>query len=181
MATVQGIPIQASEIPDRDLRVALTAWFTQRGDSADPPIIDQLDPFIVPALAPSAIFYDVAEDDSLTLRIAGDNVRALLGYNPAGKPVEEVVGEGAYGRYIAAQLQDCARRGLPIFAHHDYVSSDRERARKSMRIALPYRDGDRVCKLLCFQKFSDYIEYLRIAVPGEDAWSDVKLAFVDGV
>lgn len=157
------------------------AWFQQRGDSDLPPTVDQLDPFVVPALASSAILYDVSQDLSLTMKIAGDEVRTLLGYNPAGETIEEIVGTGPYGRFIISQLQGCAEKGLPLFAHHDYVSEQRERSRQSVRVALPYRDGGRVCKLLCFQKFSDYIEYHRISVPGDDAWSAAKLAFVDRV
>ncbi|MDW3208113.1 MAG: hypothetical protein R8L07_21470 [Alphaproteobacteria bacterium] len=169
--------ISASDVADDELRCRLALWHAQRIDGMGVPLTREIDPFAVPALAGSVILYDVDPKFGLKFRLVGEDVKARIDRNPKGLPPEAVVGDDAYGQLIVAQLRHCLEAGLPLYSHHDFRAPGDEMVRPAIRIAMPYGNGRRVTRLLCYQKFSGKLAFPK--TPDDPDWRIVKIALVD--
>lgn len=158
MAHVITERFHLSDISDPRFRSLIEVWYRQRSGDLLIPHWRDIDPFAVPSLAGAVILFDVADDLDLAYRIVGEDVAAALGGNPKGKHPFDIVGDGAYGRFIVSQLHDCVLDRLPVFSQHDFRFENDNLARQATRIALPYGETDRVSRLLCYQIFSREIE-----------------------
>jgi hypothetical protein len=146
--------------PD-SFREILHAWCDQRDGAAYPPA-GKIDPFLLPALVPNLILYEVT-DSAITFRVVGEKVVTTTGGNLKGRTLVEAFGDTPYVHMVEGQLRECAASGVPLYSRHDFqlrddTYKDAFHSRKAWRIALPYGEGGRVTRLLCYQLFSKEIE-----------------------
>ncbi|MEO3428378.1 PAS domain-containing protein [Pelagibius sp. CAU 1746] len=142
-------------------RQILHAWRAQRGGAAFPPV-GKIDPFLVPVLVPNLILYEVT-GGAIVFRVVGENVVTATGGSLKGRTLVEAFGDTPYVHMVEGQLRECANSGVPLYSRHDFQLRDETFAeafhsRKAWRIALPYGEGGRVTRLLCYQLFSKEIE-----------------------
>lgn len=181
MAELVHERIALAAIPVQPYRTLLSAWEADRRRQGGTPHQDLIDPFRVRLLTSSIVMFHVGPGLELTYRLVGESVRRLVTVNPVGRRVEEVVGTGAYGQAIAAQLRDCAAAGTPIYSDHHFRIPGEQVRRGSQRIALPYGDGSRVTRLLCYQIFSGDVEIREASLPSAEDWEITELAFVTDI
>lgn len=172
--------IAAADIGDARLRQSVEAWHRLRLEAGGIPERRLIDPFAVPELVDSLALYDVGDDGQIRFRIVGERIKAALNTNPVGRTLLDVVGDSAYGRFVAGQLDDCVAAGLPVFSHHDFRRETERVVREAKRIALPYGESGRIRRLLCFQIMSEALRPWEEATEVAD-WHVIRLAFVDRI
>ena len=153
--------ISIDEIEPEPYRAILRAWCAQRGDRPCP-LKEQIDPFVVPALAANLLLMEV-QGKTLTYRVVGEQVVTAVRDNIKGKTLKQAFGDTPYVRMVEHQLLECAASGIPLYSVHDFQLGDTSyggpaQSRKAWRIALPYGEDDRVSRLLCYQLFSEAVE-----------------------
>jgi hypothetical protein len=153
--------IAIADIEPAVYREILEAWCGQRDGAAFPPA-EKIDPFLLPALVPNLILYEVT-DNTITFRVVGEKVVTTAGGNLKGRTLAEAFGDTPYVHMVEGQLRECAASGVPLYSRHDFQLRDETykdafHSRKAWRIALPYGEGGRVTRLLCYQLFSKEIE-----------------------
>jgi len=153
--------IAIDDIEPESFQQILNAWCGQRDGAAFPPA-GEIDPFLLPALAPNLILYEVT-DSAITFRVVGEKVVTTAGSNLKGRTLAEAFGDTPYVHMVEGQLRECAASGVPLYSRHDFqlrddTYEDAYHSRKAWRIALPYGEGGRVTRLLCYQLFSKEIE-----------------------
>jgi|GEM_PF-4068966 len=178
MANVVHDRIAVTDVPYAPFRTMLLAWNDSRPPGGGVPSRDTINPFLEPTLSGSTVLFEVTEDLGFIYRLTGETLRRLVRTNSTGRPVADVVGTGAYGRLIAGQLRDAVTEGLPVFAHHNFQLADEAFQRQSQRIAMPYEEGGRVTRLLCYQIISDDVQLRDASLPETETWEIVTLAFV---
>ncbi len=153
--------IAIDDIEPEPFREILRCWSAQRDGAAFPPV-EKIDPFLMPALVPNLILYEVTEA-GITFRVVGEKVVTTAGSSLKGRTLIEAFGDTPYVHMVEQQLRECANSGVPLYSRHDFQLRDNTyrdafHSRKAWRIALPYSDGGRVTRLLCYQLFSKEIE-----------------------
>lgn len=153
--------IAIADIEPDAFREILHCWCGQREGAAFPPV-GKIDPFLLPALVPNVILYEVT-DSAITFRVVGEKVVITAGGNLKGRTLVEAFGDTPYVHMVEGQLRECANSGVPLYSRHDFqlrddTYQDAFHSRKAWRIALPYGDDGRVTRLLCYQLFSQEIE-----------------------
>lgn len=153
--------IAVGDVEPEAYRRILQAWRDQCG-TARFPAVEKIDPFLVPNLAANLLLLEVT-GETLTYRLLGDKVVTAVGTGLKGKTLREVYGDTDYVRIIERQLLECVASCRPLYSCHDFQLrddgyGDTRQHRKAWRIALPYGDGERVTRLLCYQLFSQNIE-----------------------
>lgn len=153
--------IAIDSIEPEAYRGIVRAWCAQR-DGRPFPERDKIEPFLVPSLSGNLILYEVAGRD-LVFRVVGENVATAVGSRLKGKTLRQALGGSEYVQMIERQLHECAASGTPLYSIHDVQLPGRAlpaatHGRKAWRIALPYGEGARVNRLLCYQTFSQEVE-----------------------
>ena len=154
--------IAIDNIEPEPFRRILRCWCGQC-DGAAFPSVKKIDPFLLPALVPNLILYEVTET-AIIFRVVGEKVVTTAGSsNLKGRTLVEAFGDTPYVHMVEDQLRECAASGVPLYSRHDFqlrddTYQDAFHSRKAWRIALPYGDGGRVTRLLCYQLFSQEIE-----------------------
>lgn len=155
--------IATAEIKPKVYQDILGKWDAQR-EGRRFPQIEKIDPFLLPALVPHIILYDVS-GPAVTFRIVGEGVVTTVGTNLKGKTLAEAFGNTPFVLMVEEQLRECAACGVPIYSRHDFQlktnssgPGDPNQIHEAWRLALPYGTGDRVTRLLCYQLFSQPIE-----------------------
>lgn len=153
--------IAIGDVEPEAYRRILQAWCEQRG-MARVPQVEKIDPFIVPSLAANLLLLEI-DGETITYRVLGDKVVTAVGTGLKGKTLREVYGDTDYVAVIERQLLECAATATPLYSCHDFQLPDSSydsprQHRKAWRIALPYGEGERVTRLLCYQLFSRNID-----------------------
>lgn len=157
--TFESIAIE--EIEPEALRGIVSAW-REQCDGRSFPQVRKIDPFLVPALVPNLILFEV-EGEIAIFRVLGEKVVTAVGIGLKGLSVQEAFGDTPYGRAIDRQLRECRTSGVPLYSRHDFQLKSRSygtapHRRKAWRIMLPYGEENRVTRLLCYQLFSAQID-----------------------
>lgn len=124
-------------------------------DGPTAPLVERIDPFIVPRLAPNLLLIDVEAGPCFRYRLVGEEVRRRVGVPLAGRLHREVFPPGSYTDIIRAQLSATVGSGRPLYSEHDYQDRDGRFLRRAVRLALPYRCPSGAGRILALQLFGD--------------------------
>lgn len=153
--------IAVDDIEPEALRRIVRTW-REQCDGRTFPQVRKIDPFLVPALVPNLILFEVV-DETAIFRVIGEKVIMAVGTGLKGLSVQEAFGDTSYGQAIDRQLQECRTTGVPLYSRHDFQLQSKfhgspPHSRKAWRIMLPYGEQDNVTRLLCYQLFSAQID-----------------------
>lgn len=143
--------IALEEVTPPIFQTVLRSWFAQRAQGGCPPV-SEMKPFVAPSLAGHVLLIAV-EDDNYTFRLVGERIREVVQEPLKGRNVRDVLGDTEYCRLVIAQFRLGVARCWPYYSVHHCLRPDDSAQVGAWRIALPYRQGERVTRLLTYQIF----------------------------
>lgn len=143
--------IALGEVVPPVFQTLLRGWFAQRPPGDCPPAAE-MKPFLVPSLAAHVLLIEV-DGDHYIYRLVGERIRDMVQEPLKGRAVRDVLGDTEYCRLVIAQFRLGVAHRWPYYSVHYCQRPDDSAQVGAWRIALPYRQGDHVTRLLTYQIF----------------------------